>query len=152
MSLRLDHLTAFVADADAAAGVMARILGAEPVAAVALPGMAIRTFRLGDAEIHLNQPTGPGPVDEHLRRHGPAYHHLALRVDDLDASCADLVARGFAVLGAPVTSAPGLREIFLDPRTTAGLWIQLVERRPIAEGTADLDHGAVFDLVDQLRR
>jgi catechol 2,3-dioxygenase-like lactoylglutathione lyase family enzyme len=150
MTMTLDHLTAVVTDADAAADVMTRLLGASPVARVTLPGMAIRSFRLGDAEVHLNAPTGPGPIEEHHRLRGPGYHHLALRVDDLDAALADLPSKGFAPLGGPVETAPGLREVFLDPATTGGLLIQLVERRVATEETYALDADAVSRLADQM--
>ena len=100
-SMQLDHVTAVVADADAAAEILTRLLGAVPVAVVALPGMAIRSFRVGDAELHVNAPTGPGVVDDHLRRHGPGYHHLALRVEDLDGALRELSARGFTPSARP---------------------------------------------------
>ena len=147
--MTLDHITAVVPDADVAADVLQRLLGTAPVAALSLPGMLIRSFRLGEAEIHVNAPTGPGPVDDHHRRHGAGYHHLALRVDDLDETMAELPLRGFSLLGAPVETAPGLREVFLDPRTTGGMMIQLVERRmSVPEGYA-LDGAAIARLADQ---
>lgn len=147
--MKLDHITAVVSDADAAGDVLARLFGAERVAALELPGMSIRSFRLGDAEIHVNAPTGPGPVDDHYRRHGAGYHHLALRVDDLDATLGGLAAKGFAVLGAPVETAPGLREVFLDPKTTGGMMIQLVERRVSTGEAYSLDGQAVSRLAAQ---
>jgi catechol 2,3-dioxygenase-like lactoylglutathione lyase family enzyme len=147
--MKLDHITAVVADADAAADALGRLLGASPVAALSLPGMSIRSFRVGDAEVHVNAPAGPGPVDDHHRRHGAGYHHLALRVDDLDTTLAELPSRGFAVLGAPVETAPGLREVFLDPATTGGMLIQLVERRIATPDGYVLDGAAVSRLADQ---
>jgi methylmalonyl-CoA/ethylmalonyl-CoA epimerase len=147
--MKLDHVTALVADAEVAADVLRRLLGAAPVAALNLPGMSIRSFRIGDAELHVNAPTGPGPVDDHYRRHGASYHHLALRVDDLDAAIAELPSRGFAALGPPVETAPGLREVFLDPNTTGGMLIQLVERRISTSESYALDGAAVSRLADQ---
>ena len=147
--MRFDHVTAVVADADAAADALSRLLGAAPIAKLSLPGMRIRSFRVGDAEVHVNAPAGPGPVEDHFRRHGAGYHHLALRVDDLDAALAELPEKGFAPLGAPVETAPGLREVFLDPATTGGMLIQLVERRMVAEEGYALDGAAVAQLADQ---
>ena len=147
--MKFDHLTAIVADADAAADALRRLLGAEPAAQARLPGMSIRSFRVGDAELHVNAPDGPGPVDDHLRRHGASFHHIALRVEDLDAARRDLTARGFAFLGDPVATAPGLREVFLDPATTGGMLIQLVERLSSTEEPYDVDGGAVARLAAQ---
>ncbi|APR79636.1 Methylmalonyl-CoA epimerase [Minicystis rosea] len=147
-AMKFDHITAIVPDADAAAEALKRLFGAEPVATLALPGMAIRSFRVGEAEIHVNAPTGPGPVDDHMRRHGPGYHHLALRVDDLDGTMAELGTRGFAMLGTPVETAPGLREVFVDPRTSGGMLIQLVERRVAYDEPYALDGAAVAALAE----
>lgn len=149
--MKVDHITAVVGDVEVAARVLGRLLDAAPVASVTLPGMAIRSFRIGDAELHLNAPTGPGPVEDHHRVHGPGYHHLALGTDDLDAALAELAAKGFAALGAPVSTAPGLREVFLDPATTGGLLIQLVERRAAPSGSYELDAAAIARMATELR-
>ena len=115
--------------------------------------MDIRTFRLGELEIHVNAPTGPGPVRRHLEAHGPSLHHLALRVDDLDAFVAQLAERGLDVVGEPVETAPGIREVFLDPEHTAGLWVQLVERRGDAhDERPELDADALESLTGATTR
>lgn len=146
---KIDHVTVIVSDVEATRVALSALLGAEPTHEVALPGMAIRTFRLGDVELHVNAPTGPGPVRDFLERSGgPAYHHVALRVADLDATLARARDAGFRALGGPVETAPGLREIFLDPTSTGGVMIQLVERRS-ADGDT-LDGAAIGELVSQL--
>lgn len=146
----VDHVTVIVPDVEATQSALARLLGAEPTHEVSLPGMAIRTFRIGEVELHVNAPTGPGPVRDFLQKvGGPAYHHLALRVADLDAVIASARAAGFGTLGAPVETAPGLREVFLDPRATGGILIQLVERvREPARG--ELDPGAIEALASAI--
>lgn len=144
----VDHVTAVVADADAAAIALSPLLGAGPLASVELPAMSIRTFRVGEVEIHVNAPKGPGPVEAHLRAHGPSLHHLALRVVDLDGTLRALAAMGLRALGEPVETAPGLREVFLDPAATGGLLVQLVERRDASVARA-LDAGALSRLAAQ---
>lgn len=145
----LDHLTAIVADADAAAATLELVLGVPPAGAIELAGMRIRTFRAGATEIHVNAPTGPGPVLDHYRANGPGLHHLALRVEALDQRLRELAALGIRAAGEPIETAPGLREVFLDPATTSGLMIQLVERRRDDDATPALDPGAVLALAGQ---
>jgi methylmalonyl-CoA/ethylmalonyl-CoA epimerase len=149
--MKLDHITAIVGDVDAAAEALRRLLGSPPVATVSLPGMAIRSFRIGDAEIHVNAPAGPGPVQDHYEKRGAGYHHLALRVENIEATLAELKTRGFTPLGEPIETAPGLREVFLDPATAGELLIQLVERRSIGTEPYEVDAAAVGRLADQAR-
>jgi methylmalonyl-CoA/ethylmalonyl-CoA epimerase len=144
----IDHVTAIVSDADAAAAALKRLFGASPVATEELAGMRIRSFRVGDFELHVNEPTGPGPVADYHRKNGPGYHHVALRVADLDEALKELSTRGFAAAGTPVQTTPGLREVFLDPSTTGNLLIQLVERADLSS-SYELDPDAVSRLAAQ---
>lgn len=147
-AMRIDHVTAIVSDADAAAAALTRLLGVSPVATEEFAAMRIRSFRIGDAELHVNEPTGPGPVADYHRKYGPGYHHVAIRVVDLAESLKELAGHGFTAAGAPVETKPGLREVFLDPSTTGDLLIQLVERNDVA-GPYELDSNAVSRLAAQ---
>lgn len=147
--MEIDHVTAIVEDLDACARAFEILLGRGPDARVELPGMRVDTYRIGAFELHLNMPTADGPVREHLERHGPSFHHVALRTADLDASLATLAAEGLPARGEPVETAHGLREVFLEPGHLGRLFVQLVERRDDgvaremnAEGVARLVSGA----------
>jgi catechol 2,3-dioxygenase-like lactoylglutathione lyase family enzyme len=146
--MNIDHITAVVANLCPAEERFTALLGDGPSNGISLPGMEIRTFSIGNIELHVDAPTGPGLLEDHYRRHGPGLHHLALRVDDLDASLAMLHRRGLRALGPPIETAPGLREVFLAQETIGGILVQLVERRCT---TATLDGGAVARLVQQSR-
>lgn len=147
MIMKVDHVTAVVADSLSVARTLARLFKVEPVGTRELRGMRIVTLPLGDVELHINSPTGPGPVEEHLRARGPGLHHLAAAVDDLDLEIRRLEREGVRCLGAPVATAPGLREIFVDPRDTGGLLLQLVERHLTGIQPSDLESDAVVRLA-----
>jgi methylmalonyl-CoA/ethylmalonyl-CoA epimerase len=91
--------------------------------------VVVRTFRSGDALIELLAPTGPdSPIARFIERRGPGLHHLALRVDDLDAEIARLEAEGARFIDpAPRPGRSGTRVVFLHPRWGAGVLIELVE-------------------------
>ncbi|WP_394822420.1 VOC family protein [Pendulispora albinea] len=146
--IALDHVTAIVEDAETTARALEAVLGIAAGPEVVLPGMSIRTLRIGEVELHVNAPAGPGPVRDHLARHGPGLHHLAVRVADLDAAMGALAALSISTLGAPVETAKGLREVFLDPARTGGVMIQLVERRAEVRAT-DLDAASTAALIEQ---
>lgn len=143
--MKLDHLTAIVADREAVASVLARVLGVEP-ARVELPGMAIATLALGGVELHVNAPTGAGPVADALSARGAHLHHVAFCTDDLARELSRLEGLGLRAKGAPIETAPGLREVFLDPEGTGGLLVQLVERTAVVH-PVDLSGDAVAGLA-----
>jgi 4-hydroxyphenylpyruvate dioxygenase-like putative hemolysin len=145
--MKIDHLTAIVENAELAASALRRLLGADPIGSTDVAGMKIFTFRLGNLELHVNAPTGEGPVQTYFHQHGASLHHFALAVEDLDATLAELESKGFKSLGSPTPTAPGLREVFIDPATTGGVLIQLVQRdAPVLP--EDLDPAAVKALAD----
>jgi len=146
--MKIDHITAIVGSRRDGSAALMRLLGVSPTGSVTLPGMEISTFEVEGVAVHVNAPTGPGPVQDHHRAHGDGFHHLALSTDDLDLELRRLERQGFRTLGAPVTTAPGLREVFLDPATTGGLLIQIVERT-LRGRPEDLDPIGIDRLTQQ---
>jgi LAO/AO transport system kinase len=93
-------------------------------------GVRVRFLETGDARIELVEACdGASAVARSLRERGPGLHHLALRVDDLDATLARLAERGVRLIdraGRP--GAHGTTVAFLHPSSTCGVLIELVER------------------------
>ena len=83
----------------------------------------------GGSEIELLEPTDPaGGVARFLEKRGEGLHHLCLEVEDIDEALAELTAAGAAVLDAtPRPTAEG-RGIFLHPKGTGGVLLELVQR------------------------
>ena len=82
-------------------------------------------FRVELLEAH---PPGAGPIAKFIAKRGSGLHHIALRSEHLDADLARLKASGIAVLANyPAPGMAGTRVAFLDPKTTGGTLIELVE-------------------------
>jgi methylmalonyl-CoA epimerase len=105
-------------------------LGAGSLEGVAMPsGVTVARFGPGRS-LELVWPGRPGtPIDGFLARRGPGLHHLALRVDsDLGALRARLEAAGFELVGSGIErSSDGRPCVFLHPRATGGVLVELVE-------------------------
>jgi methylmalonyl-CoA/ethylmalonyl-CoA epimerase len=65
-------------------------------------------------------------LDRFLTRHGEGPHHLTFKVDDLEATLADITARGLSPVGIDL-STPIWKEAFLQPRDAHGTVVQLAE-------------------------
>ncbi len=91
--------------------------------------VVVRLLRAGDVLIELLAPlTDSGTVARFLAKHGPGLHHLAFRVNDLEAELARLAGEGVPLLDStPRPGIHGTRVAFLHPRFGDGVLIELVE-------------------------
>lgn len=81
------------------------------------------------ARVELVAPLdGAGPIARHLERRGPGLHHLCFRTDDIEADMKRLAAKGYRFTAeSPQPGAHGTRVIFLHPKSTGGVLIELAE-------------------------
>jgi len=96
----------------------------------------------GEFRIELLEPfpAGAGPIARFLAKRGPGLHHMALRSDDLAGDLAALEKTGICSLtGYPANGAAGTSVAFLDPKTTGGVLLELVQF-PVVEGASALCH------------
>ncbi len=136
MTLRwLDHIAIAVPDLPEAVRRFVEDFGLPCAGEEDVPSAATRTafFPVSDPDhptrIELVSPLdGEGPVARSLERRGPGLHHLCFRTEDLLADIERLRARGYAfTTNAPTPGAHGSTVIFLHPRCTGGVLIELSE-------------------------
>ena len=77
----------------------------------------MRFVQTGDATLELVEPLTPdAPVAKFLDKRGPGLHHICLRVPDIDATMAELKARGVRLIDdAPRPGAHGSLVAFIHP-------------------------------------
>ena len=86
---------------------------------------------IGEAEIELLEPTSPdSSVAKFIEKRGEGLHHIAIRVDDIEAALAELRAKGVQLIDEmPRNGAGGARIAFVHPKATHGVLLELCERR-----------------------
>ena len=93
-------------------------------------GTRATKFDLGDGRfLELAEPSAPDtPVGQTLERRGGGVHLVALRVANLQAAIEDYKSKGVQVIidGAEITTSTK-PQVFLHPRSTNGLLIELIE-------------------------
>jgi methylmalonyl-CoA/ethylmalonyl-CoA epimerase len=84
---------------------------------------------VGDCHVELLSPLGPDtPVGKFLERKGPGLHHVAYRVDDINAALAQLADAGIELIDSePRTGIRESRVAFLHPRSTGGVLTEIVQ-------------------------
>ena len=95
---------------------------------------------VGDCHVELLRPLGPEtPVGRFLERKGAGLHHVAYRVEDIDATLARLREAGIELIDAEArTGIRRSRVAFLHPRSTGrGPDRDRGTRRGTLRGTGD---------------
>ncbi len=84
-----------------------------------------------DTEIELLEPTSAdSSVARFIEKHGEGLHHIAIRVDDIEATLVELKAKGIQLIDeTPRNGAGGARIAFVHPKATHGVLLELCERK-----------------------
>lgn len=85
---------------------------------------------IADTEVELLEGTSPeSPVSKFIEAKGEGIHHLAIRVDNLEAALEELKAKGVRLIDEkPRLGAGGAKIAFLHPKATGGILLELSER------------------------
>ena len=132
--LHIDHIGIGVSDLAAVKDIFADKLGMfhqpEDEIVEAQKGK-VSFFPCGDAELEFLESTAPdGPIAKAIEKNGGKnlVQHIALRVDNVEAAIADLMAKGVEMLDkAPRYGAGGAKIAFLHPKSTGGILIEICE-------------------------
>jgi len=134
MPRRIDHVAIIVRNIEQALAFYRDTLGIIPREIKEVPTEQVRIAFLpmggpGGSEIELIEPTNPdSSLARFLEKRGEGLHHICLEVDSIDAALADMQAKGAPVLDKQPRLAAEGRAIFLHPRGTNGVLLELVER------------------------
>jgi methylmalonyl-CoA epimerase len=83
----------------------------------------------GGSEIELIEPTAPGStLTRYLEKRGEGLHHICLEVDNIDEALQEMKDQGAPVLDQQPRIAAEGRAIFLHPKGTSGVLLELIEK------------------------
>ncbi|MEG2175004.1 MAG: methylmalonyl-CoA epimerase [Oscillospiraceae bacterium] len=107
-------------------------LASTGVEEVAEQKVKVAFFPCGDSELELLESTTPdGPIAKFIEKNGGrgGIQHVAVRVDDLKATIANLKAQGVKMIDEePRYGAGGASIAFVHPKSTGGILIELSQR------------------------
>ena len=127
----VDHVGIAVEDLEASVEEYRRAFGVEPAhrERVEHQGVDEVLFRVGTSFIQLLGSLGPDtPVGRFLARRGEGIHHIAYRVDDVNAALASLRDAGVRLIdehGRP--GSRGTTVAFVHPSAIHGVLVELVQ-------------------------
>ena len=84
-------------------------------------------LHLGPSSLELLEATAPeSPIARFVDKRGAGLHHVALRVEDIDAALAYLASRGVRLIDAVARpGAEGARVAFIHPSAAHGVLVEL---------------------------
>lgn len=134
MPKRIDHIAIIVRNIEQALLFYRDTLGITPSEVKEVPTEQVRIAFLpmggpGGSEIELIEPTtADSSLAKFLEKRGEGLHHICLEVENIDTTLAEMQAQGAPVLDKqPRTAAEG-RAIFLHPKGTNGVLLELLQK------------------------
>jgi methylmalonyl-CoA epimerase len=132
MLQRIDHVVIAVNDLNEGMAVYEKTFGTKPSRTGERPAEGFKNafFDLpGGGFLELIQPTdATGPVARALAARGEGVYLVAMAVDNLEAEVAAMRARGVRLVGDPGPGKPLPSIVFVHPRETKGVLVQLIQR------------------------
>jgi len=86
-------------------------------------------FKIGDTKIELLESTEPdGPIAKFIEKKGEGIHHIAYAVNNLKEAIKEAESKEIQLIDKePRKGAEGLDIVFLHPKSTNGVLIELCE-------------------------
>jgi methylmalonyl-CoA epimerase len=134
MPKRIDHVAIIVRNIEQALVFYRDMLGIVPGEIKEVPTEQVRIAFLpmggpAGSEIELIEPTTPGSsLAQFLEKRGEGLHHICLEVENIDAALAELREKGAPVLDKQPRVAAEGRAIFVHPKGTNGVLLELLEK------------------------
>jgi methylmalonyl-CoA epimerase len=171
MKAVLDHVGIAVSDLQASLAFFKDVLGLHVESSEEIASQRVRaTFvNTGQSTLEMLEATAPdSPIAKFVEKRGAGMHHMALRVDDIEAALAHLRARGIKLIDEkPRPGAEGALVAFIHPSAAHGVLVELKQPAPkvelfkkpvrhtlgdlelitLADGFFALDGGSMFGTV-----
>jgi methylmalonyl-CoA/ethylmalonyl-CoA epimerase len=131
---RLNHVGVAVPSIEAAKATYRDLYGVGDAAITEtkdMPAQGVRVafVNLPNSQIELIEPLGEAsPIIKFLEKNPQGgQHHVCFEVADIHVAKAEMAARGATVLGEPRIGAHGTLVIFVHPKNSNGVLIELME-------------------------
>lgn len=127
---RIDHVGIVVDDLERVGRFLAETLGLELTRRNDDPATGVRTafFRCGDGSIELIELADPEARARRLGSDRARVEHVAIEVEDIEATGAGLARRGIRTTTKEPRQAGPTRSLFSEPETTEGFVLQFLQR------------------------
>ena len=130
--MNINHLGIATKGIDEALKFWENALGLENVHTEIVEDQKVRVAMLpiGETRIELLEPTSEdSPISKFLEKRGGGIHHIAVEVEDIEASLKKLKAEGVRLIDeTPRIGAEGCLVAFVHPASANGVLLELIQQ------------------------
>ena len=130
-TLKIDHIGIAVKSVEERLKLYRDLLGLDVYHIEELPerGLKVYFIKIGESRFEILEETSENSeIHPFLEKRGEGFHHIALRVEDVEEYIKRAKQLGIKPLSEkPQKGAHGTKVVFLHPKTTGGILIELVE-------------------------
>ena len=131
--MKIDHLGIATKEISGALKFWEDALGLENVHTEEVEDQKVRVAMLpiGETNIELLEPTSnDSPITKFLEKRGGGIHHIAVEVEDIEASLEKLKSEGTRLIDeSPRIGAGDCLVAFVHPKSTNGVLLELVQKQ-----------------------
>ena len=131
MTMKIDHIGIAVKSLSSAVETYENLTGLKVSGydQVDEQGVRVAMLNIGESRIELLEPTGPNsPIEKFMAKRGEGIHHIAVRVDDIEAELRRLKESGVRLIDEkPRRGAHNTKIAFIHPSSTNGVLLELVQ-------------------------
>ena len=132
--MKINHLGIATKGIEEAMKFWGDALGLENVHTEVVEDQKVRVAMLpiGESRIELLEPTSEdSPISKFIEKRGGGIHHIAVEVEDIEASLAKLKEQGMRLIDeSPRIGAEGCLVAFVHPSSANGVLLELVQTKP----------------------
>ena len=129
--MKINHLGIATKGIDEALKFWSDALGLENVHTEIVEDQKVRVAMLpiGESRVELLEPTSDdSPISKFLEKRGGGIHHIAVEVEDIEASLEKLKSQGMRLIDeTPRLGAEGCLVAFVHPAASGGVLLELVQ-------------------------
>ncbi len=131
MIKKFDHVGLAVKDTAETAALLSRLFGFEIGEILVDREAGFKSTMISNADVTLEliEPVGPqGMIQKFIEKRGGGLHHVSIEVADIDEEIKHLRGQGVQFVNEEPALVSGSRLMFIHPRSTNGLLIELKQK------------------------
>ncbi len=130
-AVKIDHIGIVVKNAEERLKLYRDFLGLEVSRVEELPDRGLRVYfvKIGETRFELlEEISEDSEIHSFLEKRGEGIHHIAIKVDNVIEAIEKAARNGLKPLSnEPKKGAHGTKVVFIHPKTTGGILLELVE-------------------------